>query len=300
MQTAQVRREQSSERWEPQEWRPLERAHAAAVEQLTADRLRRRREGRAHPVEDFLFDYYHHRPGQLARWHPGLGVRLAGAAERAGWPCYRVEDATAAVDAAEFVRRRGRAVAFVRRLLRATLERPGRFGCFGLHEWAMVYRAGGERRHPSWPLRLGEEGTDAVVEALPLACSHFDATRFFTAEAVPRNRLRPTREGQVAMEQPGCLHAGMDVYRWTFKLAPAVPSELTLRAFRLAREIRELDMRASPYDLTELGYQPVPIETPEGRAEYAAAQRAFSERSNALRRELLAALAPLPEQPATG
>ena len=27
--------------------------------------------------------------------------------------------------------------------------------------------------------------------------------------------------------------------------------------------VRELDMRASPYDLRELGYEPVPIETPE-------------------------------------
>ena len=32
-------------------------------------------------------------------------------------------------------------------------------------------------------------------------------------------------------------------------------------------------MRASPYDLTELGYQPVPIETAAGKAEYVAAQR---------------------------
>lgn len=294
MQQEQPRQEEHVEQWAPGRWRPLERAHAAGVEELTADRVRRRREGRVHPVEDFLFDYYRHRPGQLARWHPGLGVRLAGATERADWPFYRVEDQTARVETAEFVRRRGRAVGFARRLLRATLDRPGRFGCFGLHEWAMVYRAGDQRRHAGWPLRLGAEGTDAVVEAQPLACSHFDATRFFTDEAAPRNRLRPTREGQVDMEQPGCLHAGMDVYRWSFKLAPVVPSELTLRAFRLAREIRELDMRASPYDLAEIGYEPVRVETPEGRAEYASAQRAFSERSNALRRELLAVLQPLP------
>jgi hypothetical protein len=36
--------------------------------------------------------------------------------------------------------------------------------------------------------------------------------------------------------------------------------------FRLARDVRELDMRASPYDLADLGYPPVRIETPEGRA----------------------------------
>ena len=58
-------------------------------------------------------------------------------------------------------------------------------------------------------------------------------------------------------------------------------------AFDLAREIRVLDMEASPYDLRDLGYAPVPIETPEGKAAYLERQRAFAERSNALRRRLL-------------
>lgn len=269
-------------------WRASARAHADHVERLTADRVLRRRRGLKHPVEDFLFDYYGHRPGQLARWHPGAGVGLAGADERAGWTAYRVEDGVAVVDVPTFLQRRGAAVDFVRALLTATVQRQGRFGCFGLHEWAMVYRASDQEvRHADWPLRLGRQGTDAVVEASTLACSHFDAARFFTAPARPRNQLSPRRDTQVAMEQPGCLHAGMDVYKWCFKLAPVVPSDLTLDAFRLAREIRELDMRAAPYDLTELGYDPVPVETAAGRAEYAAAQRGFSERSQALRHRLL-------------
>jgi hypothetical protein len=129
-----------------------------------------------------------------------------------------------------------------------------------------------------------------VVERHGIRCSHFDAYRFFTDSAAPRNTLRPTRDGQVSMEQPGCLHAGMDVYKWAFKLTPLVPSELVGDAFDLAREIRVLDMEASPYDLRELGYQPVPIETPEGRAAYLERQRAFAERSNALRRRLLTVL----------
>ena len=32
-------------------------------------------------------------------------------------------------------------VAFVADLLAATAARPARLNCFGLHEWAMVYRA---------------------------------------------------------------------------------------------------------------------------------------------------------------
>jgi len=129
-----------------------------------------------------------------------------------------------------------------------------------------------------------------VVERHGIRCSHFDAYRFFTDSAAPRNALRPTRDSQVAMEQPGCLHAGMDVYKWAFKLTPLVPSELVGDAFDLAREIRVLDMEASPYDLRELGYDPVPIETPEGKAAYLERQRAFADRSNALRRRLLAVL----------
>jgi hypothetical protein len=82
----------------------------------------------------------------------------------------------------------------------------------------------------------------------------------------------------------------MDVYKWAFKLTPLVPSELVADAFDLAREIRVLDMEASPYDLRELGYEPVPIETAEGKASYLERQSAFAERSNALRRRLLAVL----------
>ncbi|ANS78585.1 hypothetical protein SGUI_1189 [Serinicoccus hydrothermalis] len=282
---------------EAEVWRARAGAHAEAVDALTAGRLARQVEGRTHPVDDFLWEYYAFRPAQLARWHPGPGVGLADAHERAAWSGYLVDGSGMAyLDVAGFVRRRGRTVAFVRDLLTATLSRPGRFGCFGLHEWAMVYRAD-ETRH-DWPLRLGREGTDAVVEGHQVACSHFDAYRFFTPEAAPRNALRPTRESQVEHEQPGCLHAGMDVYKWCFKLAPAMPSDLTLDAFLLARDIRELDMRAAPYDLRALGYEPVRIETAEGKREYAAAQRDFTRRSNALRQKLLGALDALPATPA--
>ncbi|WP_134772540.1 3-methyladenine DNA glycosylase [Ornithinimicrobium flavum] len=283
-----------------QVWRERAAVHAAAVERLSADRLARRVEGRTHPVDDFLWEYYAFRPAQLARWHPGAGVGLQRAPERADWSFYAVADDTAYLDTETFGRRRGRAVAFVRDLLTATLSRPGRYGCFGLHEWAMVYRAEDDQvRHGGWPLRLGAAGTDRVVESHTLACSHFDAYRFFTPPAAPLNSLTPTREGQLGLEQPGCLHAGMDLYKWCFKLSPAVPGELTLEAFALARDIRELDMRAAPYDLRDLGYEPVRIETAEGKAEYVEAQRRFTARSNALRRRLLDVLDTLPAAAST-
>ena len=39
-------------------------------------------------------------------------------------------------------------------------------------------------------------------------------------------------------EQPGCLHANMDLYKWAFKLAPFAPAELVADCFALARDIR--------------------------------------------------------------
>ena len=79
----------------------------------------------------------------------------------------------------------------------------------------------------------------------------------------------------------------MDLYKWAYKLSPAVPGELVADCFALAVEVRELDMRASPYDLADHGYSPVPIETPAGRAAYARAQAGFAERAAPLRQRLL-------------
>ncbi len=149
----------------------------------------------------------------------------------------------------------------------------------------MVYREE-VHRHPA-PLRLGQAGTDAVVESNDLRCTHFDAFRFFTPDAVPRNRTALTRADQPLLEQPGCLHAGMDLYKWATKLGPLIPGELLLDTFELARDIRLLDMQAAPYDLSEWGVAPVRIETSEGKAEYVRQQRGFAERGNALRRRML-------------
>ena len=80
---------------------------------------------------------------------------------------------------------------------------------------------------------------------------------------------------------------GHDLYRWAYKLSPAIPSALTLDCFDFAREVRELDMRAAPYDLRALGYEPVKIETAEGKATYVAAQRDFATQAQVLRHKLM-------------
>lgn len=78
-----------------------------------------------------------------------------------------------------------------------------------------------------------------------------------------------------------------DIARPPVKLGPLVPGEVLLDAFELARDIRELDMRASPYDLRDWGYEPVAVETSAGKAAYVAAQRGFTERAQPIRRALL-------------
>jgi hypothetical protein len=274
------------------EWLPRRAAHRARVGAWTGPHRERRARGETHPVLDFLFTYYSHRASRLERWHPGPGVTLAGPAAREylDHPGYVETPAGVALDPAAFTPARRRTAEFVLAVLSATARRQARFGCFGLHEWAMVYRATPEQvRHAGWPLRLGPAGTDAVLESLPVRCTHFDAFRFFTPAARPRNALTPTRERQVELEQPGCLHAGMDCYRWAYKLDPFVPSELIADCFELALRIRALDMRASPYDLTALGYPPVRIETVEGRAEYARQQAEFAAQAAPLRARLIAA-----------
>ena len=274
-----------------EEWTALTAAHEARIDRWAGPHRERRRRAETHPVLDFLFTYYSESPGRLRRWHPGPGVALAGPAPHAGWRWYTTgDDGSVHLDAAAFLTDRADTVRFVRRLLVATASRPAFSGCFGLHEWAMLYRGAAARdtgpRHPV-PLRLGQDGTDAVVESHPIRCTHFDAFRFFTPDAVRRNRLQPTRESQPELEQPGCLHAGMDLYKWAYKLSPATPGELVADCFELAVEIRELDMRASPYDLRAHGYEPVAIETPEGKAQYVAAQRGFAERGAVVRQRLV-------------
>jgi hypothetical protein len=268
-------------------WSERERVHRERADALTAAHRERAARGEKHPVWDFLFTYYSYSPSQLRRWHPGAGVELEDAAERTGWRWYATGTSPDSVvpDAAAFAREKAPLAGQIERMLRRTAARPGQFGCFGLHEWAMVYRED-EHRHPA-PLRLGQAGTDAVVESHDLRCTHFDAFRFFTPDAVPRNRTMLARADQPALEQPGCLHAGMDLYKWAMKLGPLLPGELLLDAFELARDVRLLDMEAAPYDLSGWGIAPVPIETPEGKAEYVRRQRVFAERGNALRERML-------------
>jgi len=276
------------------DWVARAAGHAERVDELLADRLRRAELGEKHPAEDFLSHYYSLRPARLRRWHPGADVVLLGTedGERAGWRDHVVVETEhgrgVTLDVDAWLARRGDAVRRVRDLLAATADRAAHLACFALHEWAMVYGlAQDDVRHAAWPLRLGTAGSDQVVEAHRIRCTHFDAFRFFPPGARPLNQVQPRREDQLALEQPGCLHAVMDLYKWAYKLLPAVPSDVVLDAFRLAHRARTLDVRASPYDLRPLGYEPVEIETPEGKAQFVEQQQRLADEGAALRARLL-------------
>jgi hypothetical protein len=274
-------------------WQARRATHQTRVDGWITPHVERQRLGVRHPIEDFLFDYYFLRPSQLRRWHPGAGVVLAGATATDLGPEYvpaaDATDSAVTLDVDAALARRRATIRDIRDLLVATAGRVPQFGCFGVHEWAMVYgQSADEVRHRGWPLRLDPAGVATVVESQPVRCTHYDAYRFFTPPARARNLTVLTRQGQAEYEQPGCLHANMDLYKWAYKLGPLVPSELLADCFALARDIRVLDMRASPYDLAALGHPAVPVETPRGRVEYAAAQRGFAERAIPIRAELIA------------
>ena len=278
------------------EWRAREAEHREAVDALTAAHLRRSHAGIKHPIIDFLFTYYRSSVGALRTWHPGTGVRLEIENNRRDIPRFyrRVDPAESnersaiEVDVDAVAAAKGKRWQRAATIVARTAARPPRFGCFGRHEWAMVYRLRPhEIRHEQVPLRVSEETIAEQVEA-GVHCTHFDAFRFFTPPAEPLNEFVLDRDSQLQREQPACLHAGMDLYRWASELGPACPSDLLLDTFRASLRARVADMQASPYDLRDYGYEPIKIETPEGRAQYAAFQRRWAEETNELRSRLLA------------
>jgi len=269
------------------QWQARARLETLDLAPFIAAHLERRKRGEKHPVWDFLFEYYGFKPSHLLRFSPGLGIVLEGADEFCERKEWKKHPGGTILDPKQFPAHRIEGTRDTLRVLEATANRPPRHDCFGLHEWAMVYRAR-EIRHDQ-PLRLAPAAIEELVESQPVRCSHFDAVRFFSDAALPLNILNPQAENRAEWEQPGCIHANMDLYKWATKLAPYLPSTLLIEAFFLAKDARELDMRAAPYDLRAFGFEPIPIETPEGRREYAILQRAVAERAAPVRGKLIGA-----------
>jgi hypothetical protein len=279
-------------------WKQRAAEHRASAERHTLAARKRKDHGEPHPVEDFLFQYYPYPFVLLEFWQPECGVMLEWS-EPAATPFsekhYSVANGFLTADPARLAAKDRQRLKWIRELLTATRDRTPNFACHGLHEWAMVYRGKDVRHEKTTPLRLPQAEIDELVESRAICCSHHDAFRFFASEARPMNRLQPTLESRVSLEQPGCVHANMDLYKWAAKSMPWIGSELLLDCFELAVELRDLDMRASPYDLTSWGRQPVRIETAEGRRGYEIEQRRLTEKAEPLRARLVAGLNQLEE-----
>ncbi len=146
-------------------------------------------------------------------------------------------------------------------------------------------------RHKALTLRLKHDQTRKVVEQHSVQCSHYDAYRFYSNAALKFNKTKLKRDNIPTNEQPGCLHANMDLYRWAYKFHPWISSELIAKVFVLALEIREIDMRASPYNINKFCDLPaIKIETAAGKAEYIKHQKLFFEQAQPLRLELVSML----------
>lgn len=272
-------------------WHSLRDEHHAKVLPWITPRLERRSRHESHPVDDFLFEYYPISTNKLFNWHPGFGVILvADESEFEAFPSgsYAFADNKIQIQLEWLARNQEAAINLIT-FLSGTQERPIRSGCFGLHEWAMVLGAQ-EVRHEKWPLRLSQDQIRATIDEVGLRCTHFDAFRFFTPIAAPLNPLQLTPVDRNEFEQPGCLHANMDLYKYAQRFAPIVGSDIVRSAFALAKDIRNVDMQTAPYDLADLGVTPIPVETQIGRDEFAKLQIGFAERAQILRSELIDAL----------
>ena len=272
-------------------WLRMRDEHRDIVQPWVQPRLDRRSRSAKHPIDDFLFEYYPISANKLLTWHPGFGYLCESTMQdleffpeqvygRSGeniqilesWSTHQINEARSTID-----------------FLNQTMSRTMRTGCFGLHEWAMVL---GQdiTRHSDWKLRLTQTDIQQTIEDVGLRCTHFDAFRFFTPQARPLNPVQLSRADQIDFDQSGCLHANMDLYKYAIRFAPIVGSTLVRSCFALAKEIRTVDMQVAPYDFSELGVEPIKVETPEGRALFAAYQRDFAERANVLRKHLIACL----------
>ncbi len=272
------------------QWQQQAQTYMREIYPYTSAFRERRARRRPHPIYDFLFTYYAFSTRKLEQWHPGLGrvLELRDDPLSDGFRRsrhYECDLGTAKLRSDTITPARLGQLEWIHNLCRTIAARKPRFACYGLHEWAMVYRSP-EIRH-AYPLRLSADRVAELLENNTVCCSHFDAFRFFSPPAVRLNVIQPTESTRLENEQGGCIHANMDLYKWAFKSQPFLPSEFVADCFMLALRAREIDMRASPYDFRELGFDPIKIETAAGREEYRLKQIEISEAAAALRSKLV-------------
>ena len=254
-----------------------------------------------HPIYNFLHNYYRYSVLELKLYSPGIGYGLEDVQSTDLCNLHRhmiqfdntqTYSLLPTIDLEPNKRYGVSAVTRTRDILDLTCKRSPHFACFGLHEWAMLYSNNDPTtRHQSkLKLRVSQSTIDNTVEQTPLSCTHFDAWRFFQPSAQPLNALNPlSRSSQLEHEQPGCIHATMDLFRYAYELYPFTSSSLLRTCLEIAVIARKIDMRASPYDVSEVEgcEDSICIETAEGKIQYIHEQEALYRLSYPVRTELL-------------
>jgi len=215
----------------PDEWKKKQQAHLLSLSPIIEPYLKKRSKQEKDPVLDFLFEYYHFRPSRLQKWSPGYGTGLLTGNQPL--PQLReliVKSGIAYLDPDLFPDNRKQSLHWILKLLEQSADKEPAFGCFGMHEWAMVYKTG-NIRHNLVPLRMDNNELAEFVESRPLVCTHFDAFRFFTSSAKPMNKYTLSRKTFADTEQPGCIHTNMDLYKWGFKCIRGSQVKLFLSHF---------------------------------------------------------------------
>lgn len=270
------------------EWKERSQNHQNKVDKLVSEWRRYRSEEKKHPTLDFLFFYYNLKATRLRLWSPGAGVELEGKHDpNLLFGYYTETESGFTLNPEKFPLKRLSTFKWTTRLLDQTAQQTPVFNCYGVHEWCMIYKSE-TQRHEQLPLRVSRDTLNNFVETTPCNCTHFDAFRFFTKDAIPLIKHPLNRDNQPEYEQSGCLHANMDLYKWAYKIFPFVSADIVLDCFELAIQCRYLDMQASPYDLSEFGMTPIPVDSSAGREKYISEQHRLKKIADPLREKLSA------------
>jgi len=263
------------------------------------------------PIYNFLLEYYNVRgrkgTKRLARWSPGFNVFLENASEEDVEEALLCSKGTFVTH--EEMGKRGLVYSlqelrsadelatynWYKSILASTAANAPVLNCYGLHEWAMQYQPEGEPDPPSrsyqkLKLRVSQQVINDAVEQNVVCCTHFDALRFFAPAAKKLNKHDPSflsRENQLLLENPACLHSSMDLLKIAIKLSPFGEAETLADALEVSIMSRTLDVAASPYDARDYGLSPIMIETAEGKSVYKAQQIKLMKPAASVRESLL-------------
>jgi hypothetical protein len=244
---------------------------------------------RNHPIYNFIFIYFFFNRKILFQYSPGIDVQIEAIHDSQELMSINLAPELQPVSSHQnYLAVSSTEKKIAKKFLQRTLQiqksiqsKLPSFWCFGLHEWAMQYHSTQQisqknSSFQSLPLRVTQQQIESLLNparheiqsSVPrLRCTHYDAIRFFTPSSVPLNAVSPspTRSTVDQFDQPGCIHVNMDLFkyahtislislllplRWAAKLYPFIPSSLLIDALEIALRAREIDMRASPYDLT--------------------------------------------------